>query len=89
MYEYINYIMIHSYKLHTYNPSRERTQGDLGSPLRIQPTLGNLWYKTDKLKDDTVLAQPFFSEKIDRHVCPLLCPEKKSANETSKDVQSL
>ena len=56
MYEYINYIMIHSYKLHTYNPSRERAQGDLGSPLRIQPTLGNLWYKTDKLKDDKVLA---------------------------------
>ena len=87
MYEYINYIMIHSYKLHTYNPSRERAQGDLGSPLRIQPTLGNLWYKTDRLKDK-VLAQPFFSEKKDRHVCPLLCPEKKSPTETSTDTHT-
>jgi len=66
MYEYINYMVIHSYKLHTYNPSRERAQGDLGSPLRIQPTLGNLWYKNQQVKDDKVLAQPFFSEKRDR-----------------------
>ena len=60
MYKCINY-MIHSYKLHTYNPSQERAHGDLGSPLRVK-----------------VMAQSFFSETRDRHVCPLLCPEKKS-----------
>ena len=75
--------VIHSYKLHTYNPSWERAQGDLGSPLRIQPTQGTCGTGTNKLRTTKswyshTRTSQISQRETERHVCLLWNSEENS-----------